>query len=437
MMVRTLSVLSLEEFTDQLSGKPATGRASGVPEISPQVSIEKAEGSEEGWLFLGRHGRWGRVLETFHLKLRALADALRSVRIAVQRMQRPLLNLDAEAFKVRVGEPGAALPWLWTARVVLTDPGSAVALQVQGNNAKFYTLGRPARTPSYQPPGSAGASRGRGTVRIRKVFPDMAQGMVVEGTLTSQQRVEAAKSDLVWLRLTLADAPLDLYARLDPGSSMASGEWRFRTVEQRLPPQRIAQLPEGLNTPASFEVLPVLSTPCDLFSLGVLAVRMLLVNAEASLPVALDAMMSLALQVANQHDAQSPLGLRLRAVFESDPRWLAILGPHRLVWEGIKPEQALEIVPLELWMDVLGLIVGMFPGVGPDSACADYGDAPSGAPHRVFDRAAGDLDRLLLRTRSLIVIDWRYNREIHSVIRGYKTGVTTPAKSAAPTRAAK
>ena len=34
-----------------------------------------------------------------------------------------------------------------------------------------------------------------------------------------------------------------------------------------------------------------------------------------------------------------------------------------------------------------------------------------------------DLNRLLLRTRSLIVIDWRFNREIHAVIRRYRVGM--------------
>jgi hypothetical protein len=97
------------------------------------------------------------------------------------------------------------------------------------------------------------------------------------------------------------------------------------------------------------------------------------------------------------------------------------------MWEGLPPEQALEMVPLDLWTDVLAMIVAMFPGVGPDSAAKDYGDAPPGALHRTFDRAVGDLDKLLLRSRSLIVIDWRYNREIHSVIRGYLTGLAAPA----------
>jgi len=39
-------------------------------------------------LFLGRHGRKGRLAETFHLKLRALADAVAAVRSLVAQVKR-------------------------------------------------------------------------------------------------------------------------------------------------------------------------------------------------------------------------------------------------------------------------------------------------------------------------------------------------------------
>jgi hypothetical protein len=76
-----------------------------------------------------------------------------------------------------------------------------------------------------------------------------------------------------------------------------------------------------------------------------------------------------------------------------------------------------------VWWDTLAFLVRMFPGVGPDSRCKNFGDAPPEAPQVVFERALEDIDMLLLRTRSLIVIDWRYNREIHSVIRRSLTGM--------------
>ena len=49
---------------------------------------------------------------------------------------------------------------------------------------------------------------------------------------------------------------------------------------------------------------------------------------------------------------------------------------------------------------------------------------PFAAPSRMFDAALDDLDGLIRRSRSLIVIDWRFNREVRSVIRSKLTGMT-------------
>ena len=58
----------------------------------------------------------------------------------------------------------------------------------------------------------------------------------------------------------------------------------------------------------------------------------------------------------------------------------------------------------------------LFPGVGPDSFRRDFGDAPAGALETVFNDPLAELDALLVKSRSLIVIDWTVNREIRSVI---------------------
>ena len=130
---------------------------------------------------------------------------------------------------------------------------------------------------------------------------------------------------------------------------------------------------EGRPTPALFEVLPVFSSPCDLYSLAVLAVRQLARQFQLPRFPLLDETLSLARQVAHEHDsAKRGAPAHSISVFESDRRWLASLGPQRLIWEEVTPEQALDMIPLELWMNTLAMIVAMFPGIGPDSGtCAD------------------------------------------------------------------
>jgi hypothetical protein len=143
------------------------------------------------------------------------------------------------------------------------------------------------------------------------------------------------------------------------------------------------------------------------------------VNPGNSLPVAVDEVLSLAREAAAAHDGQTPLPARLAKLFDSDPRWLESLGPQRVLHEKLEPRQVLDMIPATVWWDALAMICRMFPGVGPDSRASDLGDARHGGLHAVYDGVREDLERLLIRTRSLIVIDWRFNREIHAVVRGF------------------
>ncbi|HUT32679.1 MAG TPA: hypothetical protein VNE39_04290 [Planctomycetota bacterium] len=430
MLVRRLDPVGYEAFVDLLSGGSWEGVLHGRTPLPAGVGPRELNQADPalplgGRLFLGQHGRWGRLVETFHLKLRLLADALASVRTLVTHLQRPLLNLSAESLRVEMGRPGCGLPYLWTARAVLADPGDAVALPIAGTDTRYYLRVGAAGASVYRPASAGDPVRGHGTARIRQVVLGTREQTVVEGTFDVQERVSAGQQDLLWLRLNLGERRMDLYGYIDPASALATGEIRFRTVGQRLGEADAAALKaaEGVplrNTP--FEVLPLLSTPCDLYSLGVLAVRTLLVNPRTTLPVALDELLSLARQVAVDHDGSLALGERIRRLFDADKRWVLSLGPQRLTFDEVAPEDAFDLVPADLWWDTLAVIVRMFPGIGPDSACRDFGDAPVGGLHKIFDRALADLEALLLRTRSLIVIDWRFNREIHAVLRAHLGG---------------
>jgi len=431
MLVRQYSPIRFEVFVDLLGGGSWEGVSHGRSVLDLGSATEALRGedsarSAEGRLFLGAHGRWGRLLETFHLKLRLLADAVAAVRSTVCDHQRPLLNLTADSFQVKLGEPGQGLPFLWTAKAALIDPGDAIALAIEGTDVQYYLQARAGGTSVYQPESAGESARGRGSVRIRKVLQDADGPMILEGTFQTQERVRTAQNDLVWLRLSLGNGRVDLYARLDVKAALASGEWRFRTVGQKLTEQAATALRAAEGVPireVPFEVIPLLSTPCDLYALGVLAVRTLLVDKQTTLPVALDEVLSLSKEVANEYDDTVDLNSRVKAIFNRDPRWVQSLGPQRLTHEEVTAGDAFDLVPSEVWWSTLATVLRMFPGTGPDSTCQDYGDAQSGGIHKVFDRVTKDLDDLLVRTRSLIVIDWRFNREIHAVLRSHLTGI--------------
>jgi hypothetical protein len=143
------------------------------------------------------------------------------------------------------------------------------------------------------------------------------------------------------------------------------------------------------------------------------------VDEETTLAVALDELLSLGRQAAAEHQPDRPLGERIRGIFEKDKRYTASLGPHRLTRQDIDAPEAFQWIPPELWYDTLAAVIRLFPGLGPDSLCRDYGDVPALALETVFNQPQETFEKLLVRTRSLIVIDWNLNREVHTAIQSY------------------
>ena len=429
MLVKKHDPIGLEIYVDILSGAPWDGLKHGrsVLDLGEQINAlrkDETNLSQDGRLFLETQGRYGRLIETFYLKLRLLADTVSSVHAMVHHLQRPLLNISPDTWRIKLGEVGRGLPFLWTAKAVLNDPGDAIQLAIEGSNMQYYLPSLAAGTSIYRPLVSSVPTKGRASVRIRSVLSEASDTTVVDGTFATGERIDIASHDIVWLRINLACGDIDLYAHLESDSAMAAGEWRFRTIAQSIKQPQVSDLKaaEGVPMPeVPFEIIPLLSSPCDLYSLAVLAIRILLVNNTNSLPVVLDETLSLMRQIEADYNDSINLEERISDVFKKDKRWLESLGPHHLTFDEINSDEALGIIPSQLWWATLRIILRMFPGLGPDSECKDYGDAQPGGLHKVFKRTIDDLANLILKTRNLIVSDWKSNQEISAVIQRYLT----------------
>jgi hypothetical protein len=238
------------------------------------------------------------------------------------------------------------------------------------------------------------------------------------GARVTQERLRLSASDLVWLKLPLGGGIVDLFATLDQDRGMATGESRFRTAPQKMDASLASRLRAAEGNAfdgTTFETIPMLSTPCDLYALGVLAVRALLVDAENSLGVALDETLSLARQMSLE-GGQGDAVTKVRTLVAADSRWLAILGPQRLSYETLSPETALRWLPDDLWWRTVAAIARFFPGQGADSYCRDFADFSPFAIERVFAAPLAELEELLRLSRGLIFSDWVANREVARVL---------------------
>jgi hypothetical protein len=429
--VRAYSPIGYEAFSDMLSGESPAPLLHGRSALNLEETAAGGDGLSDGWLFLTAvHGRPARLLEAFHLKLRLLSDAVRAVVGWTVSQRMPLLNLSPESFQVRCGGGGRGLPLFWTARTILAVPGDAVEMAVPGSDERFALPASGVVPSVYRPPTIAAAFRGIGTLLLAKAQVDSAGAMMLEGLLQTHEMLHPDRNDLVRLSLNLGTGAAELFVRIENRGRAAAGEWAVRGIGQTLMPELARQLTSAAGIPLSnttFTFIPRQSSPLDLYSLGVLAVRTLLVNPRTtSLPETLADLFSLASEASleKSRQPQADLPARIGAVLERKGDWSEKLGPHRLLVEAAgETSGQWDGVPRELWCRALAMIVAMFPG-RPDSLCADFGDCPPGGPHHIFERTVRALEELLARSRSLIVVDWRFNREVNSLIRQYATGVS-------------
>src|SRR5580692_3238899 len=339
LLVRPLAPLALTEFADILGGNSWPGFQCGREAIRLGGAYAKLEDAEAVFqrgahLFSGRAGKGGRLLEVFHLKLNLILQALEETRAAIQFQQLPFLVLGAESFRVQLFEIGTGLPLFWSAQVDLAESTCALPLSVGGSDARYFIPPELPGPSIYRPQTRSLRERGSATVRIRKIFPPTPLGTNLEATLATDERLNVTASDLIHVRLPVAGERADLYGRVDESEALAKGETRFRTVPQILSEgvrNALEELAGASVAHASFEILPLLTSPCDMYALAVLAIRVLLVDEENTLAIAVDEMLSLAREAAIEHKPDVALGKRLQAILERDRRWAASLGPHRLV----------------------------------------------------------------------------------------------------------
>jgi hypothetical protein len=424
LLVRSFYPLKLTEFSDLLAGKSWPGFSHGRVSFDlggaySQLGDTDTLVQRGAHLFGGRSGGAAQLQEVFHLKLNLILQTLTQTREAIRKQQLPILNLSAESFRVRLSETGTGLPYFWTACVELVESSAAVPLPIATSESRYFIPPATSGPSIYRPQALSVLTYGEGTLRIRKVLPPLPEGSCIEATLATDERLQIAGSDLIHVRLALPIGRVDLYGHADESHALAKGETRIRTLPQKLDNDILTALDQAAGTPvttAHFEILPLLASPYDMYAAAVLAARILLVDEENTLAIAVDELLSLARQVSTKYAKGSSFAVRLRAIIDEDPRWASSLGPHRLTSHAGIREMATRVVPSELWWKMVGIILRLFPGAGPDSFCRDFGDAPSLALDEIFEKPLAELELLQLRSRSLVVTDWDQNIEVRNAI---------------------
>lgn len=403
-----------------MHGRPAIRALAGSRAMSASADrIINADGR----IFTARGGRNGRIAEALHLKLRLINTAIQQVIEFAQRTRLPLLTLTDESFRVRLlDDPVPGMPVLWSGRSVLVEAGGA-SRAVTPDGVELYVPTMDLSPSIYRPEDVTRAGRGQGAVVLRSVEDTPDGQAIITATLKVDDTSAIRPDDWVWLRPTVGERRISLMGVIDEASALATGEVRFRTAAQTLDAPVLDDLRRVSGVQLNdvpFETIARLGAACDLYSLGVLALRILLTGPvegeETDAPAeTIDEAMSLAREAGTASDGQ-PLEGRLAQLLRSDERWVRRLGPQRLIDDELSARQALECIPVQLWARVLGFCLRLLPGGVPESFTSALGDGAGLPPIAVVTRPDEHMATLLEQSRALLFGDWNSNREIHAIL---------------------
>lgn len=415
--------VGLEDYLQILEGRAWNNEEAGGARLFLNrlyADLHSWSASPKGMPFLlhGSAGSSESLNEILFLKLAALRSLFAEVRAGVKAQQLPLLNLAPASFRLSLPEVGDQFPALWATRCVLTKPGQAYPLKIKSTEQRYFIrLGRVEPSP-FLPEGLGAHSFGIGSVRLRNVHAD-TDGVALEGTLVAEDYLGLDAHDLLWFKLPVGEERIEFYAHVYTGENIGPREARFRTVPARLPEATVTALKRSAGTvfqKSPYEIWPLLSSPCDMYSLGVIAVRVLLANSQTNLPVVLDDILSLTRRLSKDAGDDAAFSAKLKSLVAADPRLCDLVSPHSLTETAITPEQARTRVHPEIWIETMALLMRLFPGAGPHSYCKSFGDVSPLALETVFDRPLQELDSLVLRLRSVLTPSLAANEEIARVI---------------------
>lgn len=415
------SPMELESYLQILEGRAwneSNTETNAFSQTGIYAALKDWSANQKGLPFLlhGKASPGEHLNEIFLLKLQLLHDLLKQVRAFVKVHQVPLLNLSPASFRIHLSQTGDLFPGLWSAESQLVRTGQAYPLQIQSTEHKYFIrLGKIDPTPFF--PGSVGTnSFGIASAQVREVQMS-GDRVVLDGTLVAEDFLAADPHDLLWFKLPLGEERIELYGHLHKSDS-GPREARFRTLPAVLSDGVVARLKGSAGvrfSKAPYEIRPLLSSPCDLYSLGVIGVRILLANNTKNLPVLLDEILSLARHV-NDIPGEPEIRLaELQKLIHSEPL-CDLAGPGALVESGYTSQQAWSSIHAPTWLETISLLLRFFPDTGANAFCKSLGDVSPVALETAFDPALQTLEVLVLRLRSLFTPVFSTNDEIAAVI---------------------
>ena len=430
LMVREAHSFNFGNFVDFL-GKEGSGLLKEALRLplakvgSKKIPGEGVDRAGAGFL-MGRSGVADRIAEIFFLKLCAIRGALSSVQEALASLKIPFGGLTEDSFGVEISPTGMALPFLWTHQVLLCDTPRFAPFLLGPRGEVFPLAVAPENGSIYSPPGRFHSVSGFARLHVKSVtLPDDDGLVVISGTLRTSEVLESSRKDLLRLGFNAGGGKRgEFYATLE--TRKGDEDWRFLSFPMIPPPGITSDLVGESGTlfeKVSFDLYPGVGATRDLYSLAVLAFRVLFTAGGSQLSEKLDEFFDLVRKFSGgskESEWSTGAGQLLDFVNSaSGEKWREGFGPHNVV-EQATPELAYDAIPKHLWWSVVSWIGQLFPGSMSGSFSNDFDDFDRRAPELVFEAPLVRLDELIDQARLLLFGNASVNRDLLRVVMNVK-----------------
>lgn len=432
-MVREVAPMTLEGYLCVLCGKPWEGVGQGKKKLMPngiykEISDEVSVGYAAGRLVSTRQGQRTWKLESLFLKVRLFYEMISQVKACVELDQKPFFALEPSSFGICLPGTSPTSPFLWDAEVVMNQTSDAIAFSVEkqtdldSRETTYFRTFRPLTASIYRPEALAQHRTLMAEVTLLKIERDRDSGLyLISGSMRSSdiQAHGILGRHFYFIDYSVRGKRMRLVAEMTEVDARVADKIQFKTLRLPLSSEQQLALESfiGVEQVGVYcEIFPVLGTPCDLYSLGVIGLEVLFFGSEIALAQIKDQLRTLANTCVDLGEEQSIVE-RIVQTFKAEPQMREMLMPDVL---GLAPsgKDHMGLPPEErIWEGLLSVIMKMLSGL-----LKHEGYAPSLSNENnfrithVFDQPLRELGRYMAILRSLNLGDTQSTRLVSEVL---------------------
>lgn len=432
-MVREIAPMTVESYLCVVSGKAWDGIGQGKKKLVPngvykEISDVVSVGYAAGRLVSTRQGQRSWKLESLFLKVRLFHEMISQVKACVELDQKPFFALEPSSFGICLSGNSPTSPFLWNAEVVMNQTSDAIAFSVEkqseldSRETTYFRTYRPLSASIYRPEALAQHRTLMAEVTLLKIDRDRDSGLYeISGSMRSSdiQSHGILGRHFYFIDYSVRGKRMRLVAEMTEVDARVADKIQFKTLRLPLSSEQQLALESfiGVEQVGVYcEIMPVLGTPCDLYSLGVIGLEVLFHGSEIALAQLKDQLRTLANACTNLGE-ELPIVDRIVRTFESEPHLRETLMPNTLGLAlsgkdhmGLPPEE-------RIWEGLLAIIMKMLSGLLKNESYApSLSNENNFRITHVFDQPLSELGRYMAILRSLNLGDAQSTQLVGEVL---------------------